>query len=61
VREGSRNVVLQVEPRMLGIIGVSGTPSYGVPLGSTWILQVEWAWLDFMCLNHEFYDSRSFS
>ncbi len=61
MREGSKNVVLRVEPRVLGVIGVSGAPSYGVPLISAWILRVEWAWLDYMCLYHEFYDSRSFS
>jgi hypothetical protein len=57
MREGSNNVVLRVEPRVLGIVGVSGAPSYGVMLALTWILQVEWAWLD--CFN-EFYDSRFF-
>jgi hypothetical protein len=46
---------------MLGIIGVSGVSNYGVPLISAWILQVEWAWFDCMCLHHEFYDSRTFS
>jgi hypothetical protein len=61
VREGSKNVVLQVEPRTLGIVEVSGTLSYGVPLASTWIPQVEWAWFNYMCLHHKFYDSRSFS
>jgi sugar diacid utilization regulator len=34
VREGSKNVVLRVEPRVLGVVGVSGAPSYGVPLAS---------------------------
>ncbi len=56
VREGSR-----IEPRALGVVGVNGAPSYGVPLASAWILKVKWAWLDCMCLHHEFYDSRSFS
>ncbi len=50
-----------MEPRALGIIRISGAPNYGVPLASTWILQVEWAWLDYMCLHHKFYDNRSFS
>jgi hypothetical protein len=61
VRKGSKNVVLQVEPRALGVVGVSGTISYGVLLASAWILKVEMAWLDCMCLHHEFYDNRSFS
>jgi hypothetical protein len=61
VRKGSKNVVLQVEPRALGIVGVSASPSHSVPLASAWILRVEWAWFYFMCLHHEFYDSRSFS
>jgi hypothetical protein len=61
VREGSKNVVFQVEPRALGVVGVSGAPSYGVSLASAWIFRVEWAWLDYMCLHHELYDSRSFS
>jgi hypothetical protein len=60
VRKGSKNVVLQVEPKALGVVGVSGALSYGVPLASTWTLRMEWAWLDCMCLHHEFYDSRSF-
>ncbi len=60
MREGSKNVVLRVEPRALGVVGVSGAPSYGVPLASAWILQVEWAWFDCMCLHHEFYDNISF-
>ncbi len=60
MREGSKNIVLRVEPKVLGVIGVSGAPSYGVLLASTWILRVERAWLDYMCLHHEFYDSRSF-
>ncbi len=34
MREGSKNVVLRVEPRVLGVIGVSGAPSYGVSLAS---------------------------
>jgi hypothetical protein len=38
VREGSKNVVLRVEPRVLEVIGVSGAPNYGVLLASTWIL-----------------------
>jgi hypothetical protein len=61
MRKGSKNVVLRVEPRMLGVIGISGAPSYGVSLASASILQVEWAWLDCMCLHHKFYDSRYFS
>ncbi len=61
MREGSKNVVLRVEPRALGVIGVSGALNYGVLLASAWILQMEWAWLDYMCLHHEFYDSRFFS
>jgi hypothetical protein len=55
-----KNVILWVEPRALGIVGVNGVPSYGVLLASAWILRVEWAWLDYMCLHHKFYDSRSF-
>jgi hypothetical protein len=31
MREGSKNVVLRVEPRTLVVVGVSGVPSYGVP------------------------------
>jgi len=46
---------------VLGVVGVSGAPSYGIPLTSTWILQVEWAWLDYMCLHHKFYDNRFLS
>jgi hypothetical protein len=46
---------------MLGIVGVNGAPSYGVPLASVWIFRMEWAWFDWMCLHHEFYDSRFFS
>jgi nitrate/nitrite transporter NarK len=61
MREGSKNVVLRVEPRALGVVGISGALSYGVPLAWTWILQVEWAWLDCMCLYHEFYENRFFS
>ncbi len=61
MRKGSKNVILRVEPRALGVVGVSGALSYGVPLASAWILRVEWAWLDYMCLHHEFYDIRSFS
>jgi len=60
VREGSKNVVLRIEPKALGVVRVNGAPSYGVPLASAWILRVEWAWLDCMCLHHEFYDNRSF-
>ncbi len=60
MREGSKNIVLRVEPRALGVVGVSGVLSYGVPLASAWILQVEWVWLDYMCLHRDFYDSRSF-
>jgi hypothetical protein len=45
---------------VLGVVGVSGASSYGVPLALAWILQVEWAWLDCMCLHHEFYDNISF-
>jgi hypothetical protein len=61
VRKGYKNVVLRVKLRTLEVVGVSGTPSYGVPLTSAWILRVEWAWLDCMCLHHEFNDSISFS
>jgi hypothetical protein len=61
MKEGSKNVVLRVELRTLGVVGVSGASNYGVSLASAWILRVEWAWLDCMCLHHEFYDSRSFS
>jgi len=57
VWKGSKNIV---EPRTLGVVGVDGAPSYGVMLASVWILWVEWAWLDYMCLHHEFYDSKSF-
>ncbi len=60
MREGSKNVVLQVEPRALGVVGVSGASSYGVPLASAWILRKEWAWVDNMCLHHEFCDNISF-
>jgi hypothetical protein len=45
---------------MLGVVGVTGAPSYGVMLALAWILLVEWAWLNYMCLHHKFYDSRSF-
>jgi hypothetical protein len=38
VRKVSKNVVLRVEPRALGVVGVSGAPNYGVPLESAWIL-----------------------
>ncbi len=34
MREGSKNVVLRVEPKALGVVGVSGASSYGVPLAS---------------------------
>jgi ABC-type dipeptide/oligopeptide/nickel transport system permease subunit len=34
VRKGLKNVVLQVEPRVLGVVGVSGASSYGVLLAS---------------------------
>jgi hypothetical protein len=34
MREGSKNVVLRVEPKTLGIVGVNGAPSYGVLLAS---------------------------
>jgi hypothetical protein len=61
VKEGSKNVVFQVEPRALGVVGVSGTPSYYVLLVSAWILRMEWAWLDCMCLHHKFYVRVSFS
>jgi hypothetical protein len=60
VWEGSKNVVLWVEPRALGVVGVSGASSYGVLLAPVWILWVEWAWLNYMCLHHKFYDNRSF-
>ncbi len=39
-----------LEPRVLGVVGVSGASSYSVPLASAWILRMEWAWLDYMCL-----------
>ncbi len=29
MREGSKNVVFRVEPRALGVVGVSEVPSYG--------------------------------
>jgi hypothetical protein len=58
MRKDSKNVV---ELKVLGVVGISGASSYGVPLASAWILRVEWAWLDYMCLHQEFYDSRSFS
>ncbi len=61
MREGSKNIVLQVEPRTLGVVGISGASNYGVSLASAWILRMEWAWLDYMCLHHEFYDNISFS
>jgi hypothetical protein len=61
VKEGSKNVVLRIEPKVLGVVRVNGISNYGVPLASAWILQVEWVWLDCMCLHHEFYDSRFFS
>jgi hypothetical protein len=38
MKESSKNGVLQVEPRALGIVGVSGDSSYGVLLGLAWIL-----------------------
>jgi hypothetical protein len=60
MKEGSKNVFLRVEPKTLGVVGVSGAPSYGVPLASALILQMELAWLNCMCLHHKFYDSRSF-
>ncbi len=60
MREGSKYIVFLVEPRSLGVVGVSGALSYGVPLILAWILRMEWAWLDYMCLHHEFYDSISF-
>ncbi len=34
MKEGSRNVVFQVEPRALEVVGVSGALSYGVSLAS---------------------------
>jgi hypothetical protein len=34
VKEGSKNVVLRVEPRALGVVGVSGAPNYGVQLAT---------------------------
>jgi hypothetical protein len=46
---------------VLGVIKVRRVLSYGVQLASAWILLVEWAWLDYVCLHHEFYDNRSFS
>jgi hypothetical protein len=33
--EGSKNVVLRVEPKVLGVVGYNGALSYGVPLTST--------------------------
>jgi hypothetical protein len=41
VKKGSKNIVLQVEPRALGVVGVSGALSYGVLLASAWILRME--------------------
>jgi hypothetical protein len=38
MRKGSKNVVFRVEPRMLGVVGISGAPSYDVSLASAWIL-----------------------
>ncbi len=38
MREDSKNVVLRIEPRALGVVGMSGALSYGVLLASTWIL-----------------------
>jgi hypothetical protein len=38
VKEGSKNVVLQIELTVLGVVGLSGASSYGVPLASAWIL-----------------------
>jgi hypothetical protein len=60
MREGSNNIVLRVERITFGVVKVSGVPNYGVLLVSAWILRVEWAWLDYVCLHHEFYGSRSF-
>ncbi len=38
MRKGSKNVVLRVERKALGVVRVSGASSYGVPLPSAWIL-----------------------
>jgi hypothetical protein len=38
MKEGSKNVVFRVELKALGVIGINGVASYGVPLASTWIL-----------------------
>jgi len=46
---------------VLRVVGVNGALSYGVLLALAWILRMEWAWLDYMCLHHEFYDNRFFS
>ncbi len=34
VKEGWKNVILRVEPKVLGVVGVSGALSYGVSLTS---------------------------
>jgi len=58
VKESSKNVILWVELRVLGVVGVGGASSYGVLLPSACILWVEWAWLDYMCLYYKFYDNK---
>jgi hypothetical protein len=35
MKEGSKNVVLRVEPKALGVVRVGGAPNYGVLLAST--------------------------
>jgi len=32
VREGSKNIVFRIEPKALGVVGISEALSYGVPL-----------------------------
>jgi hypothetical protein len=38
MKKGSKYVVFRVELRALGVIEVSGAPSYGVSLALAWIL-----------------------
>ncbi len=38
MKEGSKNIVLCVEPRTLGVVRISAASSYGVSLASAWIL-----------------------
>ncbi len=38
MKEGSKTVVIRVEPKTLGVVGVSVALSYGVSLALTWIL-----------------------